>query len=89
MIFNYTSRDRTAVVQRFHNPQVVGSNPTPAPNQFFIIMSLLSQKDREIAIAALENYVMKLRKESGFDDARVSETNALLNWIKIEYQKHI
>jgi hypothetical protein len=51
-------------------------------------MSLLSQKDREIAIAALENYIMKLREESGFDDARVVESNALLNWIKIEYQKH-
>ena len=51
-------------------------------------MSLLSQKDREIAIAALENYVMKLRSESGFDDARVVESNALLNWIKIEYNKH-
>ena len=54
----------------------------------FGTMSLLSQKDREIAITALENYLMKLREESGFDDARVVETNALLNWIKIEYQKH-
>jgi len=52
-------------------------------------MSLLSQKDREIAIAALENYVMKIRTESPQDDQRISEINALLNWIKIEYQKNI
>ena len=52
-------------------------------------MSLLSQKDREIAIAALENYVMKIRTESPQDDQRISEINALLNWIKIEYQKNM
>ncbi len=51
-------------------------------------MSLISQRDREIAISALENYIMKLRSESQFDDSKVSEANALLNWIKIEYQKN-
>lgn len=51
-------------------------------------MSLISQRDRQIAISALENYVMMLRSESVFDDIRVSEANALLNWIKIEYSKH-
>jgi len=51
-------------------------------------MSLISQRDREIAISALENYVMKLRLESPFDDSRVMETNALLNWVKLEYQKN-
>ena len=51
-------------------------------------MSLISQKDREIAISALENYIMKLRSESQFDDSKVSEANALLNWVKLEYQKN-
>jgi hypothetical protein len=53
------------------------------------IMSLISQKDRVIAIAALENYVMKLRTENQFDDVQIMEANALLNWIKLEYQKHM
>jgi hypothetical protein len=51
-------------------------------------MSLISQRDREVAIAALENYVMKLRLESGMDDSRTAEANSLLNWIKLEYQKN-
>lgn len=51
-------------------------------------MSLISQKDRHIAIAALENYVMKLRSENQFDDVQIMEANALLNWIKLEYQKN-
>lgn len=51
-------------------------------------MSLLSQKDREITIAALENYLMKLRLESQFDDSKIIETNSLLNWIKLDYQKN-
>ena len=52
------------------------------------IMSLISQKDRHIAIAALENYVMKLRTETPFDEVQIMEANALLNWVKLEYQKH-
>lgn len=51
-------------------------------------MSLLSQRDREIVISALENYIMRLRLESTLDDSRVMETNALLNWVKLEYQKN-
>ena len=52
-------------------------------------MSLISQKDRHIAIAALENYVMKLRTETPFDEVQIMEANALLNWVKLEYQKHM
>ena len=55
----------------------------------FSTMSLISQRDRHIVIAALENYIMKLRSEVGQDDVQVMEANALLNWIKIEYQKNI
>ena len=51
-------------------------------------MSLLSQKDRLVAIAALENYVMKLRLESQFDNPQIMEANALLNWIKLDYTKN-
>jgi hypothetical protein len=51
-------------------------------------MSLISQKDREVAIAALENYLMKLRTENQFDDPQIMEANALLNWVKLEYQKN-
>lgn len=51
-------------------------------------MSLLSQKDREITISALENYIMMLRKGTPYDDSKITEANALLNWIKIEYQKN-
>ena len=31
---------------------------------------------------------MKLRTESQFDDSKISEANALLNWVKLEYQKN-
>jgi hypothetical protein len=51
-------------------------------------MSLISQRDRELVISALENYIMKLRNESQFDDPVIMETNALLNWVKLEYQKN-
>jgi hypothetical protein len=51
-------------------------------------MSLLSQNDRQVVIAALENYIMKIRTESPQEDQRISQINALLNWIKLEYQKN-
>jgi len=52
-------------------------------------MSLISQRDREIAISALENYVMKLRTETTFDNQNIMEVNALLNWVKLEYNKNL
>ena len=51
-------------------------------------MSLISQRDRHIVIAALENHIMKLRSETPFDEVEIMEANALLNWVKLEYQKH-
>ena len=49
-------------------------------------MSLISQQDRVLAIKALEHY------ESSFKDvlteAERAESNALLNWIKLEYNKN-
>jgi len=53
------------------------------------IMSLLSQQDRLTTIAALENYIMMLRANSPQDNTRIAETNTLLNWIKLEYQKNL
>jgi hypothetical protein len=55
---------------------------------FNSIMSLLSQNDRQVVIAALENYIMKIRTESPQEDQRISQINALLNWVKLEYQKN-
>jgi len=46
-------------------------------------MSLLSQRDRELSIRALEYY-------SSFviDETDKMELNALINWIKLEYSKN-
>ena len=62
-------------------------------------MSLISQRDRQIAIEALEYYRDDtLRKEEAFKelgvtdvqltDAFMMELNALINWIKLEYFKN-
>ena len=62
-------------------------------------MSLISQRDRQIAIEALEYYRDDtLRKEEAFkelgvtdvqlNDAFMMELNALINWIKLEYFKN-
>jgi hypothetical protein len=49
-------------------------------------MSLISQQDRILTIKALEHY------NSSFKDVMTeserAETNALLNWIKLEKTKH-
>jgi len=52
-------------------------------------MSLISQRDKEVAISALENYMLKLRVETPFDTQNIMEVNALLNWVKLDYQKNI
>ena len=67
-------------------------------------MSLISQRDRQLAIEALEYYKEDtLRKVQAFEelketyqdledvkvnDAFMMELNALINWIKLEYQKN-
>ena len=50
-------------------------------------MSLLSQKDREMAIEALEFYVNEL-KEDEYRPEYIQSYNALLNWIRLEYNKN-
>lgn len=61
-------------------------------------MSLISQKDRELAIAAFENYVEYLQTELHFlteedeqyeeYNSELSDSNALLNWIRLEHFKN-
>lgn len=63
-------------------------------------MSLISQKDRKLAIEALEYYRDDtLRRDQAFKDLGVSDVqlndafmmqlNSLINWIKLEYQKNL
>jgi hypothetical protein len=54
-------------------------------------MSLISQRDREVAIAALEKYVADAENTEyylGTPKHTSSEIYALLNWIRLEYFKH-
>jgi hypothetical protein len=49
-------------------------------------MSLISQRDREVAIEALDFYIFS--KGPDFTEEKRGEVNALLNWIKLEKFKH-
>jgi hypothetical protein len=49
-------------------------------------MSLISQQDRNLAIEALDFYIFS--KGNDFTESKRAKVNALLNWIKLEYQKH-
>jgi hypothetical protein len=65
-------------------------------------MSLISQRDREVAMTAINHYIDYLTSEIEFyereemlDDtdyqdhkSELSEVYALLNWIKLEYSKN-
>jgi hypothetical protein len=49
-------------------------------------MSLISQRDREVVIEALDFYLFN--KGNDFTEEKRMELNALMNWIKIEYNKN-
>lgn len=49
-------------------------------------MSLISQKDRENTIEALDFYLFS--KGQDMTEAKRAELNALLNWVKLEKTKH-
>jgi hypothetical protein len=49
-------------------------------------MSLISQKDRELAIEALDFYLFN--KKFDFTEEKRMEINTLINWIKLEHFKH-
>ena len=65
-------------------------------------MSLISQRDRQLTITAINHYIDYLSSEIEFYEregmledtdyqdhkSELSETYALLNWIKLEYQKN-
>jgi len=46
-------------------------------------MSLISKKDRELAIEALDFY-----KKSNLTSEKIMELNALINWIRLEMFKN-
>jgi hypothetical protein len=50
-------------------------------------MSLISQKDREMVIEALEYYIHKL-KEDNCTESSIYVYNTLLRWIELEYFKN-
>ena len=49
-------------------------------------MSLLSQKDRQLALEALDFYLFS--KGNDFTEEKRAEVNALLNWVNLEYYKN-
>jgi len=49
-------------------------------------MSLISQRDREVAIEALDFYLFN--KKFDLNEEKKMEINALINWIKLEYSKN-
>ncbi len=49
-------------------------------------MSLISQKDRDLAIQALDFYLFN--KKFDLPEEKIMEINALINWIKIEKNKN-
>ena len=53
---------------------------------FTIIMSLLSQKDRQNVIKALD--FLLFSKGEDMREMERAELNALLNWVKLEYSKN-
>lgn len=70
--------------------------------EFITHMSLISQRDRQLAITAFEHYKDFLSSEIEFYEAEkllddtdynnhkteLPEVYALLNWIKLEYRKN-
>jgi hypothetical protein len=50
-------------------------------------MSLISQKDREMVIEALEYYICKM-EEDNCNKAAITAYNTLLRWIELEYYKN-
>lgn len=50
-------------------------------------MSLLSQKDREMAIEALDFYINEMKENEHIPES-IRSYEALLNWIRLEYNKN-
>jgi hypothetical protein len=50
-------------------------------------MSLISQKDREMVIEALEYYIYRM-KEDNCNEAAITAYNTLLRWVELELYKN-
>jgi hypothetical protein len=50
-------------------------------------MSLISQKDREMVIDALEFYIYDMKKNN-CNEVAINTYNTLLKWIELEYYKN-
>ncbi len=75
------------VEQWFCKPFVASSNLVGGSEFLKLQMSLISQKDRQMVIEALEYYVQKL-KEDNCTPASISAFQTLLNWVELEHFKH-
>ena len=75
------------VEQRFCKPLVAGSNPVGGLSSIKLQMSLISQKDREMVIEALEYYVQTL-KDTNCTESSITAFQTLLNWIELEHFKN-
>jgi hypothetical protein len=53
---------------------------------FLLLMSLISQKDREITVKALDFYLDEFYPL--MTNSQRMEVNALINWIKLEHYKN-
>lgn len=74
------------VEQWFCKPLVASSNLVGGSEFIKTPMSLISQRDREVAIEALDFYIFS--KGRDFTEEKRMEVNALLNWIKLERDKN-
>jgi hypothetical protein len=54
---------------------------------FLLLMSLISQKDREMVIESLEYYIYRM-KEDNCNEAAITAYNTLLRWIELEHYKN-
>ena len=66
---------------------VIGLIPVFGLSSLQLQMSLISQKDREMVIEALEYYVQKL-KDDNCTDASITAFQTLLNWVELEHFKN-
>ena len=66
---------------------VASSNLVGGLSSIKLQMSLISQKDREMVIEALEYYIQKL-KEDNCTEASIYAYNTLLRWVELEYFKN-
>ena len=69
------------------NMDVIGLIPVFGSEFYKTPMSLISQKDREMVIEALEYYVQTL-KNNNCTDASITAFQTLLNWVELEHFKH-